>query len=91
MTPLEACSDPNFCCQKIDGKCKLKVTHPYYAQVQGQMGITGAEWCDFVVFTKKGMSVERIAFDRQYWHDLERKLLLYYYEHFTDFAAAEML
>jgi len=55
------------------------------------MGITGAEWYDFVVFTKKGMSVERIAFDRQYWHDLERKLLLYYYERFIDFAAAEML
>ena len=51
--------------------------HTYYAQVQRQMGITGAEWCDFVVFTKKGMSVERIAFDGHYWCDLERKLLLY--------------
>lgn len=91
VTPLEACSDSNFCCENIDGKCKLKVTHPYYAQVQGQMGITGAEWCDFVVYTKKGMSIERIAFDRQFWHDLEGKLLLYYYEHFIDFAAAEML
>ena len=39
---------------------------------------------------KKGVSVERIAFDRQYWHDLERKFLLYYYEHFIDFAAAEI-
>jgi len=29
--------------------------------------------------------------DPQYWHDLERKLLLYYFEHFIDFAAAEML
>ena len=91
VTPLEACSDLNFCCQNIDGKCKLKVTHPYYAQVQGQMGITGAEWCDFVVYTKKGISVQRIAFDRQYWHDLERKLLLYYYEHFIDFVVAGML
>lgn len=78
VTPLEACSDPNFCCENSDGKCKLKVTHPYYAQVQGQMGITGTEWCDFLVFTKKGLSVERIAFDHQYWQDLERKLLLYY-------------
>ena len=91
VTPLEACSDSNFCCENIDGKCKLKVSHPYYAQVQGQMGITGAQWCDFVVFTKKGMSVERIAFDRHYWSDLERKLLLYYYQHFIDFAAAETL
>ena len=72
LTPLEACSDPNFCCENSSG-------------------ITGAKWCDSVVFTKKGLSVERIAFDHQYWHDLERKLLLYYYEHLIDFAAAEML
>ena len=23
VTPLEACSDPNLCCQNIDGKCKF--------------------------------------------------------------------
>jgi len=44
VTPLDACSDDNFCCEIVDGKCKLKVTHPYYAQVQGQMGITGVRW-----------------------------------------------
>ena len=90
VTPLEPCSD-YFCCEIIDGKCKLKVDHLYYAQVQGQMGITGAEWCNFVVFTKKGRSLKRIAFDRHYWSDLERKLLPYYYENFIDFAAAETL
>ena len=60
VTPLEACSDPSFCCQKIDEKCKLKVTHPHYAQVQGQMGITGAEWRDCVVFKKRGISIESL-------------------------------
>ena len=50
------------------------------------MGITGTKWCDFVMYTKKGMSIERILFDPQYWHELEGKLLLYYYEHFIDFA-----
>ena len=77
VTPLDACSDSNFCCENVDGQCKLKITHPYYAQVQGQMGITGTKWCDFVVYTKKGMSIERIPFDPQYWHELEGKLLLY--------------
>lgn len=32
----------------------LKKDHAYYIQVQGQMGVTGAEWCDFVVYTFKG-------------------------------------
>lgn len=91
VTPLDACSDSSFCCENVDGQCKLKITHPYYAQVQGQMGITGAKWCDFVVYTKKGMSIERIPFDPQYWHELESKLLLYHYEHFIDFAIVEAL
>ena len=91
VTPLDACSDSNFCCENVDGQCKLKITHPYYAQVQGQMRITGTKWCDFVVYTKKGMSIERILFDPQYWHELEGKLLWYYYEHFIDFAIVETL
>ena len=32
VTPLEACSASNFCCENIYGKCKLKVGHAYYAQ-----------------------------------------------------------
>ena len=59
VTPLDACSDSNFCCENVDGQCKLKITHPYYAQVQGQMGVTGTKWCDFVVYTKKGMSIRK--------------------------------
>lgn len=43
VSPFDACSEPSFCSENIDGKCKLKVAHPYYAQVQGQMGITGAD------------------------------------------------
>ena len=38
VTPKDACSDPNFCCTYTEGHCKLKTSHPYYSQVQGQMG-----------------------------------------------------
>lgn len=49
-----------------------------YAQVQGQMGFTGAnyKWCDFIVY------IERIAFDAVFWQDLRNKLVQYYFEHF---------
>ena len=64
VTPLEACSDPNFFMEKIsDTKCRLKRDHAYYAQVQGQMGVTGSKWCYFIVYTSKGIYIERIAFD----------------------------
>ena len=64
VTPLDACSDPTFFMEKTsENKCRLKRDHAYYAQVQGQMGITRAKWCDFIVYTSKGLYVERIAFD----------------------------
>ena len=89
VSPLDACSDPKFFCERIGNMCKLKTTHAYYAQVQGQMGCTGAQWCDFVVYTKKGMSIERIAFDRGYWVELQGKLCHYYFKHFIKYATAE--
>ena len=89
MSPLEACSDPKFFCERVGDMCKLKQHHAYYAQVQGQMGCTGAQWCDFVIYTKKGMSVERITFDRAYWVELQEKLCQYYFTHFIKYATAE--
>ena len=70
VSPRDACSDPKFFCERVGNVCKLKRTHAYYAQAQGQMGCTGARWCDFVNYTKKGMSIERITFDRGYWVEL---------------------
>ncbi|CAH3023650.1 unnamed protein product [Porites evermanni] len=37
----------------------LKPNHPYYAQVQGQMGVSGAKWCDFIDYTRKGIYIMR--------------------------------
>lgn len=90
VTPLDACSDPNFFMEKINDKeCRLKRDHAYYAQVQGQMGITGSKWCDFIVYTSKGLYVERIAFDPDYWKNLQTELLTYYFLHFIKFAAED--
>ena len=90
VTPLDACSDPTLFMEKIsENKCRLKRDHAYYAQVQGQMGITGAKWCDFIVYTSKGLYVERIAFDAVFWQALRSKLLDYYFEHFLSFVAVD--
>ena len=58
-------------------------------QVQGQMAITGAAWCDFVVYTLKGMSIQRIKFDQQFWDNMSDKLKAYYFQHFISFAVSE--
>ena len=65
-TPREACSSPGFCCVCSNGSeiPKLRRDH---AQVQGQTGVGVRPWCDFVIYTCKGISVERILFDEDYW------------------------
>jgi len=42
----------------------LKKTSNYYHQVQGQLYMTGAKWCDFVVWTPGYMKISRIYPDR---------------------------
>ena len=64
VSPIDTCSDPKFYMEKTrESHCKLKESHPYYAQVQGQMGVTGARWCDFIVYTNFGIYVQRIPFN----------------------------
>ena len=70
--------------------CKLKESHQYFAEVQGQMGVTGAMWCDFVVYTKKGIHVQKIQFNNDYWIQLRDKLSSYYFNHFIKFSAADL-
>lgn len=73
MTPEEACGDKEFCSMLVDNVVTLKRDHSYYYQVQGQLGVTGYSWSDFVSFTNcedsvaKNISVERIYFDVEYW------------------------
>lgn len=72
ITPMEACSHHNFFCtlqNDINGtpQVVLRPQHPYYSQVQGQMGVGDRPWCDFVVYTTKGISVQRINFDSNFW------------------------
>ena len=84
VTSLDTAGSKKFFCD-IDVNAsgtrilQLKKTHNYFCQVQGQIAITGREWCDFVVYTEIGLSVERICFDPSSWNDdLLPKLVAFY-------------
>lgn len=47
----------------IDGHMLLKKSHNYYYQVQGQLATTQLPWCDFVVWTPHGTTIQRIERD----------------------------
>lgn len=84
QTPFEAAESKDFCCQlelnsSGSPSLKLKTTHPYFCQVRGQMAITERKCCDFVVYTQKGISIERIPFNPEFWtNELLPKLTMFY-------------
>ena len=83
--PVDAARASDFCSKVVtnqDGRSsiELKRTHSYYAQVQGQMAITERKWCDFVIYTSKGISIERIRFDEEFWKNTLLPKLINFYD-----------
>ena len=86
----QAAADPNFYLEKVGGKFYLKKEHTcgYYAQVQGQLVLTGLKWCDFCIYLSDSneMYVDRIHFDTYYWENkLFPKLSQFYLRHALQF------
>ena len=68
--------DDTFChnLPYLDDQLKLKQTHDYYYQCQGQMALTGRKWCDFVIVLPTNIYVEQITFDEIFWLETKPKL-----------------
>lgn len=62
-----------------NGSVSLRQSHRYYWQVQGQLAVTGLEWCDFVTDTQANVYVERIWRDDSFILKIKNKLDLFYY------------
>ncbi len=57
-TIKDACENPKFF---LDDQGNLKRTHEHWYQVQTQLLVSGASFCEFVVYTHKDLHIERIA------------------------------
>lgn len=61
FTLEEACDKlPNFCLTRDNSGFHLKPTHEYWCQIQGQLMVTGAIKCVFILYTRKSLHVEDI-------------------------------
>lgn len=64
LTISDACAKiPDFFMQQDqNGTISLRENHSYYAQVQGQLMVTGCPFCDFVVYcpNEKDLFVQRV-------------------------------
>ena len=90
----ECCSETDFCLEKSDSGLKLKTSHMYWFQVQGQLLVTGAKFCIFVVFTQKDLHEERILPDFNTMNYLLQRLYDFYCNHarkFIDASSSRLL
>lgn len=76
-----------FCLQSTQNQLCLKKAHAYFFQVQGQLMITGAPFCDFVLYTNKDVYVERILPDRNLHQDMLVRLSAFYHTHALPFLS----
>ena len=53
--------------KEVDDGVHLSRSHQYYYQVQSQLHILGVQFTDFVMWTEKGMYIERIMPDNDMW------------------------
>ena len=62
------------CLKKAEsGDLHIDKHHPYYYQIQSQVFLTEANYCDFVVWTTKDLHIERIYPDASFWNALVMK------------------
>ncbi|XP_075556529.1 uncharacterized protein LOC142588576 [Dermacentor variabilis] len=66
MEPCEAAKKFNQRSQILEPPA-LSNSHRYYYQVQGQLNITKRSFCHFVVYTSKGIHVQRIEREESFW------------------------
>ena len=75
-----ACKDLTFCLTRgEDSQIALNRGHDYYFQVTGQIALTGAEFCDFVVWTEVDIHYKRVLLDVHLWAEMKDKLAHFYY------------
>ena len=59
--------------------CSWK-NHDYFYQVQGQLAITHAKWCDYCVCRPHGFPSEHTTFDDSFWKGFVSKLDDFYFK-----------
>ncbi|XP_049440217.1 uncharacterized protein LOC125893527 isoform X2 [Epinephelus fuscoguttatus] len=65
-----------------DGVMQLKRSHSYYWHIQGEMMVTGMEWCDLLVFSREHMLIQRIYRDKAIIKAMKKKLDEFFFRYY---------
>lgn len=64
-----------------ENKLEVRKTHSTYYQIQCQLALTGAQFCDLVVYTFQSLAVVRITYDEQFWCSIVNKVGQMYFKY----------
>ena len=69
IDPKDICfmsKDPCIIYDKETDRLHINKKHSYYNQVQMQLALSYQTWCDFILYTSKGLVIDRVEFDEKY-------------------------
>ena len=70
--------DKTFYIESDSGLPKLKKSHEYYSQIQMAMGLSGAAYCDFIVYTLVGLIIARTPYDHDRFINIMTRVNTFY-------------
>lgn len=79
----------DFMLKKHEDVINLDQMHNNYAQVQGQLMVSGSPFCDFVVYTNNDLYVERIYPNKDYMEKMLSKLCTFYADYVKPYIEAK--
>ena len=81
LTPMEVATQRNYHC-KLDenNQVCLKASSTWMRQIQSQLLVTSRDWCDFVLYTQRGIAIERIYRDSDRCQSILMKCRDFYFK-----------
>jgi hypothetical protein len=72
-----------YCIKLSSGEYALKKTHPYYAQILGQLAITGLQNAHLTIYAPRNgdIVIVPVSYDDCDWSNMRRKLDRFYYDY----------
>lgn len=84
MTVAEAAiAIKDFYVCKDGEEMHISERHDCFYQIQGQLLLSGLDFCDFVLFTRRDIYIERVHRDVQFINDMIVKLHAFHDAHFS--------
>lgn len=76
--PKDVAVKSNCIYDKTTGTWNVTPDSPYCTQIQGQLGLYGYEDADLVIYTRKGIHVSHVHFDKEFFSSMVQKLVLFH-------------